>query len=60
MTGLPPECASWVGITVVNLKNNKVLDIGNLPGAWPDLTRLYLGTFVAFSHAHFDLLFKEI
>jgi hypothetical protein len=28
---------------VVNLKNNKVLDVGTLPGFWPELTRLYLG-----------------
>ena len=54
--GLPPECASWVGITVVNLKNNKVLDVGNLPGAWPELTRLYLGRFTFIC----DILFHGI
>ena len=42
-TGLPMEAAAWAGINVVNLKNNKILDVGNLPGAWLELTRLYLG-----------------
>lgn len=39
------EAAAWSGINVVNLKNNKVLDIGNLPAAWLELTRLYLGMY---------------
>jgi hypothetical protein len=42
-TGLPPEASAWAGVSVVNLKNNKVLDVGTLPGFWPELTRLYLG-----------------
>ena len=40
--GLPPEASAWSEVNVVNVKNNKVRDIGNLPGFWLELTRLYL------------------
>jgi hypothetical protein len=29
---------------VVNLKNNKITDVGSLPAAWLQLERLYLGS----------------
>lgn len=45
-TGLPMEASAWTDINVVNLKNNKILDIGNLPAAWLELSRLYLGIYV--------------
>ena len=41
--GLPAEAAAWTVLEVLNLKNNKVLDVGSLPQYWTDLARLYLG-----------------
>lgn len=38
------EAANWEDIQVVNLKNNKIADIGSLPHFWPKLERLFLGT----------------
>jgi hypothetical protein len=41
--GLPLEASSWEEILVVNLKNNKITDIGTLPQFWARLERLFLG-----------------
>ena len=41
--GLPQEASCWEKITVLNLKNNKLTDIGSLPQSWPLIERLYLG-----------------
>jgi hypothetical protein len=43
------EASAWEEIQVVNLKNNKIADIGTLPQFWPKLERLYLGN-ISFSH----------
>ena len=43
--GMPQESSAWEQITVVNLKNNKIADIGTLPVAWPLLERLFLGYY---------------
>ena len=40
---LPPEAGNWAKITVLNVKNNKLSNIGSLPQSWPLLERLYLG-----------------
>jgi hypothetical protein len=44
LVGMPAEASNWSNITVVNLKNNKIADIGSLPAAWSQLERLYLGS----------------
>jgi Leucine-rich repeat (LRR) protein len=41
---LPVEASAWMSLEVLNLKNNKISDVGNLPAHWPQLLRLYLGT----------------
>ena len=41
--GLPLEASHWEEVQVINLKNNKIADIGTLPQFWPNLERLYLG-----------------
>lgn len=41
---LPPEASNWSKLTVLNVKNNKLQDIGSLPQYWPLLERLYLGS----------------
>ena len=44
MIGLVPEASGWEQITILNLKNNKITDIGSLPQSWPLLERLYAGS----------------
>lgn len=41
--GLSRETSAWEQIRFINLKNNKITDIGSLPASWPCLEKLYLG-----------------
>ncbi len=43
LEGLPLEASHWEEVQIINLKNNKIADIGTLPQFWPNLERLYLG-----------------
>jgi hypothetical protein len=37
------EASNWEEVQVINLKNNKIADIGTLPQFWPNLERLFAG-----------------
>jgi Leucine-rich repeat (LRR) protein len=40
---LPIEASHWEELTVLNLKNNKITDIGTTAQFWPKLERLFVG-----------------